>query len=81
MIRIGLPLPFNLDCPGRQSMAAVCSRDNIEARIACGANIWQLRNRIASGNNQKIKQSIDYDYYLSTDWDISYSYEHIERVQ
>lgn len=82
-VLIGLPLPFNIDCPGRQSMTKVLNeRSNIDisTAIAAGANIWQLRNRIAGSGNQKKFQRINYDFYLSTDWDIKYDVKDIEKL-
>jgi hypothetical protein len=82
-ILIGLPLPFDIDCPGRQSMSKVLKeKSNLEisGMVATGANIWQLRNRIAGSGSQKIYQSLNYDFYLSTDWDIRYSLKDIENL-
>lgn len=84
-IRIGLPLPFNCGCPGRQSMVELLKgqKTDIEydVSIRIGADIWQLRNKGANkGQSQKKHQQIDCDYYLSTDWDIQYGIDDINRL-
>lgn len=81
MIRIGLPLPYYIQCPGMESVTAVCRDPDIDAVIKIGANIWQLRNASVNDSvSSQIRQRVKWDYFLSVDADISFTRSDIDRL-